>query len=227
MVGGEEVDKSPFDYYSADLDAAKIPKRSRKELAMLHRAARQGDSGAWEELWLHGTKLVLKIAHSFREKGLLEIPFEEAVAEGNLAIGEALGRWNPRKSAFGTWVWIRVRGAILSENRRELNGGLSGILEEAPNIISDTFQHANGEKAAMENSILDLFVEDVDFTDDIVQDRLKRAVSDLPAREQMVVDLSYFLDTDLVQIAESMGVSPRMVRKIRDRAEQRIKNLGL
>ena len=219
-------EKRPFDYYSADLDGVEIPKRSRKELATLHSEALSGSVSAWEDLWLHGTKLVLKICHTLRERDLLRISFEDAVAEGNLAIGEALTRWNPKKSSFSTWVWIRIRGSILNQNSDEALSGMVGDVESRPQVLPEEFEHSNGEKPAMANSWFDLAdIPEEDNEQLVFMERVLDAIQELPERERHFVTEVYIFDRPQAAVAAEAGVSRPRVRQVLDRAIERLREI--
>lgn len=211
------MNKSSFDYYSADLDATEVLHKTRKQLASLHQQAVAGDVEAWQELWLYGTKLVLKICNKLRREDLLKIDFEDAVAEGNLAIGEALTRWNPKKSGFGTWVWIRIRGAVLDGNR----------------AVSAVEQHevsSNLEQEDHEGYVKPFDLGDVaggaterDTGMELNSQRLRDAVHKLPSRERLVITRRYFEGLTQSEVARHLGISRQMVDKVEKRA---IENLN-
>jgi len=209
------MDKSSFDFYSEDLDKVQIGKLTRKELATLHKHALNGNQEAWDDLWLYGTKLVLKICFTLKRQGLLQISFEDAVAEGNLAIGDALTRWNPKKSAFGTWIWIRVRGAILNGNQKVMAQSSNEVSENMPSTHKD----ANDAEYSGQGSFGSVWEPEEDLQTAVLYD----AISQLPGREFSFIHQYYFEDVGLVELAKAEGVSRQMVRKVLDRAEDRLK----
>jgi len=209
------MDKSSFDFYSEDLDRVQIGKLTRKELATLHKHALNGNQEAWDDLWLYGTKLVLKICFTLNKQDLLKTSFEDAVAEGNLAIGDALTRWNPKKSAFGTWIWIRVRGAILDGNRKVY------ATEQVETSTQVGVTNREGVEGFLDG--MDTFGQTWDPEEDVQTGLLWDAISQLPGREFSYINMYYFEDLDQAEIARLEGVSDRMVRKILERAEGRLK----
>jgi len=215
---------SSFQLYSIDLDAAEIEHKTKHQLAGLHAEALKGNQKAWHDLWLYGTKLVLKICNKLSSMDLLRCEYEEAVAEGNAAIGEALTRWNPKKSSFGTWVWIRVRGAILDESKKW--SPEPGVVP-AEVTLSDDQEHGDDEYT---NSLYDLADEEYLGEDpalDLDKARLRRVLPALPERELKYVTLYYFEDQTLNEIADLEGISRNMVHKILKRAEARLGELLL
>ncbi len=207
---------STFDLYSRDLDAADIRKRSKAELAKLHARMVQGDKEAHEVLWLHGTKLVLKIANKLQEEDLLSMSFEDAVSEGNLAIGEALTRWQPRKSNFSTWVWIRIRGRILNENKKHDKAFMVGAEDDAPAVVAEFL---NGEDGVQ--SLIDLYVTTPHDGDPYRN--LYVNLGKLPERERDYLYRAYFLDMTHEAIAREDGIARPTVTAVINRALERLK----
>ena len=210
------MELSNFQRYSIDLDATEIEHKSPRQLKGLLKEAQRGNTKAWDDLWLYGTKLVLKIVNKLNDLGLV-YSFEDAVAEGNLAIGEALTRWNPAKAAFSTWVWIRVRGAVLNQTNKDM---------ERDNAEQNfDVEVTNREGVEEDLSGVDLVVspygdpvrlaEHVEF--------MELVFNQLPDRERDVIVLRYFEDFTQVKVADMMDISRQMVDKIEKRALARLK----
>lgn len=224
------MEKRPFDYYSKDLDDLEIEHRTRKELAKLHGEALDGSQEAWHELWVYGTKLVLKIANKLRSQDLLRMDFDDAVAEGNRAIGEALTRWKPAKSSFGTWVWIQVRGYILDEIKSEAKEGMVGSVEGSPLIVGLESRLEGDYDADDDGDILVTDLVEDGITPDNAEDAVQRqelyeAISQLSPREQRYIISVYMEDQSQAELAALEGISPRMVRKVLARALDNLRNL--
>jgi RNA polymerase sigma factor (sigma-70 family) len=215
-----ESEKTNFDRYSADLDKAAIEQKSRSELKALQKAAVAGDKDAWLELWLYGTKLVLRIVNTMRRRGLLTMSYEDAVAEGNLAIGNALLSWNPHKGAFSTWVWIRIRGSILNENVKHMKDFFVGPAEESPWVVTE-LEHESAVDDVVE------LAEEGQTPDDAEQARLISelylAIEQLPVREADYITRVYLMEVPQETLALAEGVSARMVRKVISRGLERLR----
>ncbi len=221
------VEITNFQRYSTELDATEKLHLSRKEAAELHKKAVKGDQEAWHTLWLHGTRLVLKIVNKLHARGLLQMEKEDAVAEGNLAIGNALLRWRPAKSRFGTWVWIRVRGAILSEDAKHQRGFLVGDAEDAPDVVSSSSSYTGGD--AERGFDLTEVSEEGQTPEDALRNtevaELLDAIESLPSREYEYIFRHYICDESQRDIAFSEGISERMIRKIMERGIIKLKTL--
>ena len=208
------MEKTSFDYYSSDLENTEISHLSKSQLVDLRTKMLDGDKEAWHTLWLYGTKLVLKICNSLRNANVLSIPYEEAVAEGNLAIGEALTRWEPRRGAFGTWVWLRTRSAII---------GLMGRENAAQAHIMDLVVRIGDEAGEFDAFSYDDEVFELQETH--VENRaLYDALLELPEREREVIIRRFFEDKSQQQIADLENVSRQMIDKVERRGLDRLKN---
>lgn len=207
---------SNFQRYSIDLDATEIEHKSPRQLKGLLKEAQRGNKKAWDDLWLYGTKLVLKIVNKLNDLGLV-YSFEDAVAEGNLAIGEALTRWNPAKAQFSTWVWIRVRGAVLNQTNKDMDiesnetsFGVEAVNRVGEDIVldgSNLVESPYGDPAKL--------ADHIEFMELVFQE--------LPDRERDVIVLRYFEDFTQTGVADMMDVSRQMVDKIEKRALARLK----
>ena len=92
---------------------------TRKREAELAEEIAQGDDAARDELVCANLRLVVKIAHDYRGRGL---PLEDLVAEGNTGLVKAAERFDPAKGAkFSTYAswWIRqaMSRAIANQSR--------------------------------------------------------------------------------------------------------------
>jgi len=218
-------EKDSFQFYSEELDDTDIRPRSRKELAGLHAEMVLGNREAHKTLWLHGTKLVLKIVNKLRNENLLRMTFEDAVAEGNLAIGDALSRWEPRKSTFATWVWIRIRGAVLNEDNRTGRGYMTGGVDlpvQPYHVAYETTVSGEGGSYIVNLAALYGVAENLG-EQTIVNEELYDQIGNLPDREKEYIFLRFFQDKDPGAIAEEAGVSRQMVEKVIRRGLERLR----
>lgn len=206
--------------YRDDLGTYDFPRLSHKELTALHtRAVRHQDKEAWHTLWMHGARLVLKICNTMRTIGQIHSvdAYNEAVSAGNLAIGEALLTWRPREGKFGTWVWLTVRWAVLSElNQEAAQGGKNyepGLLVTNTGQTYDDFETFLAESNAEDHKGL-WYLE---------IERLRDSIWMLPDREAKFVRLVYIEGTSQAQVAQDEDISPQMVNKILGRAINRLR----
>lgn len=103
--------------YMAEI--ARHPRVSRVEEAALAARIAQGDTVARERLICANLRLVVRIAHDFRGRGL---PLEDLVAEGNRGLTRAVDGFDPTRGAklstYASW-WIKqaMRRAIATQAR--------------------------------------------------------------------------------------------------------------
>ena len=100
-------------------DINEVPLLSRKEENELGFKAQEGDVSAIEKLITSNLRLVVKIAHDFKGFG---VPLSDLIAEGNLGLIKAAGKFNPDKGAkFSSYsaIWIKqsIRLALAKLSR--------------------------------------------------------------------------------------------------------------
>lgn len=218
--------KDSFDRFSSDLDLVGIKRRSRGDLADMHTKMTAGDIEAHGQLWLYGVKLVLKIVNKLRDQGLLRLPYEDSIAVGNLAIGEALTRWDPLQSSFSTWVWIRIRGAVLNEDAKHAQGYMVGSIGTAPLLVPLEFDVEVSGSLPMTNSEVDLYHTTPSEGEAAVgRAELLKRVEQLPVREREYVKAVCYQGISPEQIGLREGINPRMVRKVLQRGINRLRKL--
>jgi RNA polymerase primary sigma factor len=98
---------------------ARYPLITKDREAALARRIAAGDEGARDELICANLRLVVKIAHDYRGRGL---PLEDLVSEGNSGLARAADRFDPAKGAkFSTYAswWIKqsMRRALANQSR--------------------------------------------------------------------------------------------------------------
>ena len=96
-----------------------FPLLNREEETQLAQKALAGDKEAQEQLINSNLRLVVKIAHDFKGRGL---PLIDLISEGNLGLIKAVGMFDPSKGAklstYASW-WIKqyMQHAILNQVR--------------------------------------------------------------------------------------------------------------
>ena len=110
---------------SADLLASyfgsirKYPLLSSEEENSISRKAREGDKRSIDLMITSNLRLVVKIAKSYRQRG---IPMLDLISEGNLGLMHAVEKFDPdrgfRFSTYATW-WIKqsIEQAIMCQSR--------------------------------------------------------------------------------------------------------------
>lgn len=100
-------------------DIADIPLVDREDEAELADLIADGSDEAREKLTTGNLRLVVKIAHDYKNLG---IPLSDLIAEGNVGLMKAVGKFRPDKgakfSSYAAW-WIKqaIRRAIANQSR--------------------------------------------------------------------------------------------------------------
>ena len=96
-----------------------FPLLNLEEETLLAKKALEGDKEAQEQLVNSNLRLVVKIAHDFKGRGL---PLCDLISEGNLGLIKAVGMFDPSKGAklstYASW-WIKqyMQHAVLNQTR--------------------------------------------------------------------------------------------------------------
>lgn len=101
-----EEGRKPLEVYFEMI--SRFPLISEERERKLSLLIQQGDEAAFEELITSSLRLVVKISHDYKTRGL---PLEDLISEGNMGLLEAARKFNPKKGAkFSTYAawWIRA-----------------------------------------------------------------------------------------------------------------------
>lgn len=215
--------RSVSDAYRAEVERFDFPKLSHTDLVALHvQATKHGDREAWRAMWMHGVRLVLKIANKFRRLGYIqtEDAYNECISAGNVAIGEALLKWNPSKARFGTWVWLMVRWAMFHElDAEQAQGGKN--FQPGGLVTNDGHGEYEDFDEFLSEALTDEFMGDwfIDLS------RLHEVLDQLPEREHDFVRRVYVEGQSQAQVAEDEDISGPMVNKVLARAINRLRDI--
>lgn len=207
------------DYYSKEVGELDFPHYSNSELAALQQRALAGDREAWEALWLHGVRMVTKLCKRLRNLGILYAEdWEDAVQEGNLAIGQALPHWSNNQGRYSTYVWTCIRNAVVDYTTRQKRGGVTGEIDW------DQFQRRTIDQSYRDGwkgyLITDLEDDDHNLDDARIEsiDLLSALDSCLNDQERDIIDRYYLRDQGDPEIAVYLGISKQAVGQKRNKA---------
>lgn len=77
-------------------------------------------------LSLAGADMVRPILAKMVRAGSIPGMDEDLIGVGNLAVCEAVRTWEPARSSFGTYMQVKVKGAVLNYRDQEINKGIGG-----------------------------------------------------------------------------------------------------
>lgn len=184
----------------------------------------QGDGQARQTLIEHNLRLVTHIAKTYYHP---KVELMDLIQEGNLGLIEAVDRFNPemglRFSTFAVW-WIRKR--ILhylgrSEDLVRLDTPIKG--EEGETLcLGDTIMD---EETILGGPACE--GQDTQLEQEESRQQMLKRIERLSKREKEVLMMLYGVTEERAltpqEVAERLGVFPRSVRRIRDKALRRLK----
>ena len=183
----------------------------------------QGDEQARQTLIEHNLRLVTHIAKTYYHP---KVELMDLIQEGNLGLIEAVDRFNPemglRFSTFAVW-WIRKR--IL----HYLGKGEDLVRLDTP--IKDE----EGEALCLGDTIMDEETilggpacegQDTQLEQEESRQQMLKCIERLSKREKEVLMMLYGVTEERAltpqEVAERLGVSPRRIRQIRNKALRRL-----
>jgi RNA polymerase sigma-70 factor (ECF subfamily) len=161
-------------------------------------ALRRQEASAFEQLVLAHQGLVMGLGQSM---GLAGADLEDAAAESFAAVYQALPRFRA-ESELGTWIYRIAWRTMLKARRRYRRRGhevLPENLQAAVELPDAAYQRRESHEA------------------------LWRAVSALPAKQAMAVELHYRRDWPVDRIAQVMNCPEGTVKTLLFRARSRLR----
>jgi RNA polymerase primary sigma factor len=116
-VEAEPLERSGLQLYLQEI--AKTPLLTIAEEVSLARRIRRGDRSARDHMIKANLRLVVKIAHDYKDFGL---PLLDLISEGNIGLIKAVERFDPRKggklSTYAAW-WIKqsIKRALANQSK--------------------------------------------------------------------------------------------------------------
>lgn len=207
------------DYYFRDLTDASYVSRSNSELAALQQLALDGDKQAWNELWLHGVRLVHKICRKLVDVGRLrDVDFDDAIQVGNLAIGDALPYWSNNQGRYSTYVWVCIRKAVQKFLQEQYAGGITGEKDSKFFYLMEQEDfETEGWSALLSEFYQDLRRENLEDKR-ITEIDVEAALGSLSERELYILRKYYYEDMSDPEIGVLLGISKQAVGQKRNEA---------
>jgi len=192
-----------------------------------------------KELVLEHLPLVKKVASKIYKRipeGAVE--FEELVNTGVIGLIKAIDRYDENKAKFSTYDYIKIRGEILDYLRKldflprtlrekVKSGELDALKEEIAAFVSlEEKLFADSDRFTVKDilSSSDRSPEEEVILAELRQ-KLAEAISKLPDKEQLVLQLIFVEELDLRSISEILGVSVSRVSQLKASAIKKLKDL--
>ncbi len=151
-------DRSNLQLYLQEI--GKTPLLTIKEEIALARRIRKGDKAARDHMISANLRLVVKIAHDYKDFGL---PLLDLISEGNIGLIKAVERFDPRKggklSTYAAW-WIKqsIKRALANQSKTirlpvHLVDKISKMRRTAMALTEELGREPTDEELAMELQI--------------------------------------------------------------------------
>lgn len=164
----------------AGLQAEELRKATRDQMtACLGKLAQQRDRSLFSELFRY---FAPRVKSYLMRLGLSDAQADELAQEAMLAVWNKAHLFRPERASAGTWIFTLSRNLFIDLKRRERQT-LVSLLEEAPELS----EPGGGNQAVLET-------------------RIARAISTLPAAQAQVVHMSYFEGRSHSEIAQRLDI---------------------
>ncbi len=201
------------------------------------------DKKTKDQIILENLPLVKKVASKIYyrlPKG--EIDFDELVNTGIIGLMKAIDRYNKDKAKFSTYAYIKIRGEILDYLRsldvmpRSMREKIKEEnLEEGKNLpLSKTAIMVSIEKAIVsgdeEFKIVDTLTSDrISPEEEVIRDDLRekllKAIDMLNEKEKITLQMLFFEEKPLQEVANVLKVSVSRVSQIKSEAVKKLKKI--
>lgn len=170
----------------------------------------------WNDLWLKAIPNVRPTLLALVREGSIPAIDDDLIAVANLAIGQAVRRWNPADASFATYIASTVRSAALNYTAGEFARGAGNsatVQRGRPLQYVGTIEDLEADGEALPNPIPEPQAE-VERMQDWAA--VRRAVDKLDITDAALVEAVFSAGMTQEEAAEQVGVS-------RQRATQRLK----
>ncbi len=201
------------------------------------------DKKTKDQIVLENLPLVKKVASKIYyrlPKG--EVDFDELVNTGIIGLMKAIDRYDKDKAKFSTYAYIKIRGEILDYLRsldvmpRSMREKIKEEkIEEGKNLpLSKTAIMVSIEKAIVngdeEFRIIDTLSSDrispeEEVINDDLREKLLQAIDMLNEKEKITLQMLFFEEKPLQDVADVLKVSVSRVSQIKSEAVKKLKKL--
>jgi RNA polymerase sigma factor (sigma-70 family) len=196
---------------------SKIPLLSPKEEHELTtRYFNYKDQDAYKKLIESNLRLVAKMAHQGSKRS--GVKFDDLVQEGNLALMDALERFDPRKGAkFSTFAFYRIR--------HYLRHYIGKFWQRTNPLIAESEKEENVEPSLLEKLPGKLPLPGVEMEQRELEDQVAQAMKKLNEREAHIIRARILTDEPktLEAVGVELGLSKMRIKQIQTEALGKLK----
>lgn len=177
----------------------------------------------WNDLWLKALPNVRPTLIALVREGAIPAVDDDLVAVANLALGQAVRRWNPAAYAFATHVSSAARTAVLNYHHAEGargTGGSNTVQRGRPMQYVGTVEHLEAEGGeAIPNPIPEPQAEVERMHD---WEAVRRAVDRLDVTDAALIEAVFTAGMTQEEAAEQVGLDQSQASR---RVQRGIRNL--
>ena len=206
-------------FYIGGSEVLPPPLKGQEEQAALE-ALEQGDEAAKSRLIEHNLRLVVFIARRFENTG---VNLEDLISIGTIGLIKAIGTYRRDKNIkLATYSSRCIENEILMHIRKISAQKAEVSLDEPINMDYDGNELLLSDILGTDENVVTGHLEDeVDLI------LLRKAVKELPSREQEIIWMRYGLEgrKELTQkeIAQKMGISQSYISRLEKRIMEKLK----
>lgn len=211
--------RQPHIFYIGGSEVLPAPLKGAEEQSALE-ALEQGDENAKQRLVEHNLRLVVYIARRFENTG---INLEDLISIGTIGLIKAIGTYRlDKKIKLATYASRCIENEILMYIRKTSNQKTEVSLDEPINMDCDGNELLLSDILGTEEDMILRPLED-----DVDKAVLRKALKELPEREQEIIFLRFGLEgrKELTQkeVAQRMGISQSYISRLEKKIMQRLK----
>lgn len=132
---------------------------------------------------------------------------DELVSDTFIRMYQHLEQFDPDKGAFSTWLF-RIAQNVLNKYYGSKSYTLNVPWDESFDPPDERQETPEGEVLTQERT-----------------EELRAAILQLPARQQKILEMAYWLEMNSTEIAEKLGMAPSSVRVALKQARDRLKEI--
>ena len=188
-----------------------FPLLNREEETKLAKKALAGDKEAQEQLINSNLRLVVKIAHDFKGRGL---PLIDLISEGNLGLIKAVNTFCPTKNIkLATYASRCIENEILMFLRKSSQYRNDLSIDEPLNIDYDGNELLLSDILGTDDDIVNKGIET-----EAEREILRNAVSELGQREREIMEMRFGLidgkEKTQKEVADCIGISQSYISRL-------------